>query len=196
MFKYKVLLIGASGRGKTYSFRNMDKEHTAYLNIENKPLPFKGNFKYAVVPANSTDVLNRIVMAGQNPDIQTIIIDSFSAYADMLILEARSTKVGYDIWNHYNEYIGKLNDYIKKVDKEVFVTAHYEIITDELGGSKERRAKVKGKEWEGRFIVPSVKLLNCWKTLKTKIQNKIRKGRWEGLKILVYLMGNQQPSTC
>jgi len=148
MMKYKVLVIGGSGRGKTFSFRNMSREHTGYINIENKPLPFKGSFKYEVVPTSPADTLNWIVKANNNADIDCMVVDSFSAYVDMLMLEARATKTNWDIMNHYNENIGKFNDYIKKATKEVFVVAHYEVLMDEAGG-KERRAKVKGKEWEG-----------------------------------------------
>lgn len=142
---YKILLVGASGRGKTYSFRNMDKERTLFINVENKPLPFKGNFKYHVVPSTPAEVLKALMEGSKNPDIDCIVVDSFSAYVDMLMAEARATKRGFDVFNYYNENIGLFNTYVKKVRKEVFVTAHYEIITDELGGTKERRVKVKGK---------------------------------------------------
>ena len=149
MHKYKILLIGGAGRGKTYSFRNMNKETTAFINVENKPLPFRGQFKWEIVPKSKNDVLAFIQKASNNPEIDSIIVDSFSAYTDMLMMEARATKTGYDIWNHYNEYIAIFNDYVKKSTKEVFVTAHYEVIADEIGGTKERRAKIKGKEFEG-----------------------------------------------
>ncbi len=146
---YKILLVGASGRGKTYSFREMNRDTTLFINVENKPLPFKGNFKNHVVPNTPAEVLNALVEGSKNPNINCIIVDSFSAYVDMLMAEARATKRGFDVFNYYNENIGKFNDYVKKVKKEVFVTGHYEIISDELGSSKERRLKVKGKEWEG-----------------------------------------------
>lgn len=149
MYKYKVLLVGASGRGKTYSFRNMDRNKTGFINVENKPLPFKGTFKHMLGVTKSSDVLTFIASACNHPEIDCIVIDSFSAYIDMLMLEARATKVGWDIMNHYNENIGKFNDAVKKANKEVFVTAHYEIITDEVANLKERRTKTKGKEWEG-----------------------------------------------
>jgi len=149
MHKYKVLLIGASGRGKTYSFRNMNRQTTAFINVENKPIPFKGQFKFEAIPETKNDVLSWIQRANSSPAIDSIIIDSFSAYGEMLMAEARAIKTGWDIMNHYNENIFKFNDYVKRCGKEVFVTAHYEIIEDELGGSKERRVKTKGKEWEG-----------------------------------------------
>jgi len=146
---YKVLLVGASGRGKTYSLRNMNRATTGYLNVEKKPLPFKGDFKFNVSPSTHYEVLETMKLFSQNPEISTIVIDSFSAYIDMVMLEARKVKKGYDVFNFYNEQIGLFNSYVKQIRKETFVTAHYEVIADELGGSKERRAKVKGKEWEG-----------------------------------------------
>lgn len=146
---YKVLLVGGSGRGKTYSFRNMDRARTLFIDVENKPLPFMPPFANTVVPQTTTAVLTALQEGSRNADIDCIVVDSFSAYVDLALAEARATKRGFDIWSHYNELIGKFNTYIKSVKKTVFVTGHYEIIVDELGGNKERRTKVKGKEWEG-----------------------------------------------
>lgn len=42
----------------------------------------------------------------------------------------------------YNEEIGKFNMLVKRINKEVFVTAHYEILNVE--GEPEKRVKVKG----------------------------------------------------
>jgi hypothetical protein len=146
---YKVLLVGGSGRGKTYSFRNMDRARTLFIDVENKPLPFMPPFTNIVVPTTTTEVLTALQSGSRNPDIDVIVVDSFSAYVDMALNESRATKRGFDIWNSYNELIGKFNSYVKNVKKTTFVTAHYEIITDEIGGNKERRVKCKGKEWEG-----------------------------------------------
>lgn len=144
---FKILLVGRSGLGKTYSFRNMNKETTGFVNIENKPLPFKGGFKYHSRPNNVAEAKKILGEYAINPEIKTIVIDSFSAYIDMLLLEARATKKGFDIWNFYADEIGRFLNSIKKVEKEVFMTAHYEWLQGEEG-VKEMRVKVKGKEWE------------------------------------------------
>ena len=145
---YHVLLVGASGKGKTYSARNLNPETTGFINVENKPLPFKNKFKYHARTITIQDVKDKLKEYANNPEIECIFFDSLSAYVDLLLTNARATKKGFDIWNFYNEEIGKLLNYIKTIKKEVFVTAHYEWIQDE-GGAKERRTKVKGKEWEG-----------------------------------------------
>lgn len=148
---YKILLLGGSGKGKTYSFENLAQEgnKTAYINVEQKPLPFKGKFKADAKPSTSERVLDLMQKASVNPEIDCIIVDSFSAYSDLLMKESREAKKGWDIMNHFNENIANFHATLKRIEKEVFVTAHYEIIGDELTGVRERRAKIKGKEHEG-----------------------------------------------
>jgi hypothetical protein len=145
---YKVLLVGQSGKGKTYSFRNCDPLTTGFINVENKPLPFKNNFKFHKRINTFNEVLDTMKEYATNPAIKIICIDSFSAYMDLVLAEARKTKKGFDIWNMYNEEIAKFAQYVKKCDKEVYVTAHYEILGIE--GNQEKRVKVKGKEAEGQ----------------------------------------------
>jgi hypothetical protein len=144
---YKVLLVSQSGKGKTYSARNLDKETTGFINVENKPLPFRGNFKYHTRCTTYQEAWNALIEYAKNPDIKVIFFDSLSAYVDLVLFEARKTKKNFEIWNLYNDEIGKVLNMIKRVPKEVYVTAHYEILTPE--GDPEKRVKVKGKEWEG-----------------------------------------------
>jgi len=145
---YKVLLVSQSGKGKTYSFRNMNPDTTGFVNVENKPLPFKNNFKFHARPLNTSQTKVSLKEYAENPAIDCIVIDSLSAYLDMLLAEARATNKGFDVWNKYNEEVGKFFNYLKSIQKEVFISAHYEWIQDE-GGARERRIKTKGKEWEG-----------------------------------------------
>ena len=144
---YKVLLVGSSGKGKTYSSRNMDPTTTGFINIEDKPLPFKNKFKYHARPKNVSEVKIALQEYANNPDINCIYIDSFSAYVDLLLAECRATKKGFEIWQTYAEGIGKFLNFVKSIQKEVFLTAHYETLG--LEGNQEKRVKVKGKEWEG-----------------------------------------------
>ncbi len=144
---YKVLLVGPSGDGKTYSFRNMNPETTGFINVENKPLPFPNKFKNHKKCNSWQEAYETLAEYAKNPQIDCIVFDSFSAYTEMLLAEARATKKNFDIWNMYNDNIGLLLSRVKKVKKEVFITAHYEILGIE--GAMEKRVKAKGKEWEG-----------------------------------------------
>lgn len=145
---YKTLLVSSPGKGKTYSFRNLDPATTGFINVENKPLPFKNSFKYHKrITKNFSEVYEALSEYAKNPEINVIVLDSFSAFVDLLLVEARRTKKNFEIWNMYNEEIGKLLTYLKIINKEIFVTAHYEILGVE--GNQEKRVKCKGKEWEG-----------------------------------------------
>lgn len=145
---YKILLTGGSGKGKTYSMRNLNPDTTGVINIEDKPLPFKNKFKYHSRPKTINNVKSVLKEYAENNEIDCIFIDSLSEYLNLLLAHARTTKRGYDVWNLYNEEVGKFLSFIKSIEKEVFITAHYEWIQDE-GGAKEKRVKTKGKEWEG-----------------------------------------------
>ncbi len=144
---YKVLLVSQTGKGKTYSFRNMDPKTTGFINVENKPLPYKNNLMYHARPKKFSGVKKALEDYAANPDIDVIVIDSLSAIFEILIKEMRDNYKGFDIWTNYNKLIGELLDQIKNIEKEVFITAHYEILNTE--GESEKRVKVKGKEWEG-----------------------------------------------
>lgn len=144
---YKVLLVSQPGKGKTYSFRNMNPETFGFVNAENKPLPFKNNFKYHERPNDHVEAYNALVKFAKDPKIEAIGFDSFSAWTDMLLAYARTNYKGFDVWNFYNGEIARFLNTLKKVQKEVYITAHYEIIGME--GTQEKRVKTKGKEWEG-----------------------------------------------
>lgn len=144
---YKVLIVSQSGKGKTYSFRNMDENKTGFINAENKPLPFIKNFAFHARPKAFAGVMAALDDYAKNPDIDVIVLDSLSAAFEMLAEEARKNYSGWDIWNHYNKKIGEFLKKVKDIEKEVFITAHYELLNIE--GETERRVKAKGKEWEG-----------------------------------------------
>ena len=145
---YQFALVGMSGRGKTMAFRNMDPETTGYINMENKPMPFLNKFKHYSTPNNWQECYQKIIAYAKDSSIKVVIVDSFSAYIDSVLKTARDTKRGFDIWNYYNEEIGKFLYVIQNIRKHIIVTAHYEWVeTDE--GAIEKRIMVKGKEWKG-----------------------------------------------
>jgi hypothetical protein len=147
MDKYQILIVGTPGKGKTTAAQNMDRATTGYLNVECKPLPFKGAFTHHIKPLTLADAKAGLKSLVDNPAVEAIFFDSFSAYVDLVLWEARKTKKGFDVWNYYSEEIGNILKYIKTCGKDVIVTAHYEVLG--LEGSQEKRVKVKGNEWSG-----------------------------------------------
>jgi len=144
---YPIAVIGSSGRGKTMSFQNMSPETCGFINCENKPLPFINKFKHYCTPNTWTETYQKLIEYGKDPNITEVVLDSFSAYIDSLLKTARETKKNFDIWNMYNEEVGKLLFLIKKYPKDIIVTGHSANVETETGGVFERRMAVKGNEW-------------------------------------------------
>jgi hypothetical protein len=145
MTPYQFMIVGSSGKGKTYSFRNMNVDTCGFINMEGKPLPFINKFKYYYTPNNWQDAYSKLIEFAKDPNITEVVLDSFSAYMDSVLKTARETKKGFDIWNFYNEEIGKLMFIFKKYPKDIFVTSHYEWLQSEEGAI-EKRIKVKGEQ--------------------------------------------------
>lgn len=140
---FKTLILSAPGKGKTFSTRNMNPERTGFLNCEEKPLPFINKFKHYHEPKSALEAYNKLIEFAKNEEIDSIVFDSLSSYMDFVLLEARKTKKGYDIWNYYNEEIQKLLIVLKRIPKPVFIFGHYEILGIE--GAQEKRCKSKGE---------------------------------------------------
>lgn len=145
----KVLVIAPSGYGKTFLSKTADLESTGYINTENKPLPFKGNFKFHGKPKTWAGILKNIEDYGNNPEIKNIIIDSQSMAFDTLHSEMKQNFKGFDVYSNYNTQVKRYLDLVKSIEKDIIVTSHDESVVVE--GYKQKRAKVHGKEYEGRL---------------------------------------------
>jgi len=154
---YQIAIVGQAGKGKTMAFRNMNPDTCGFINMERKPLPFVNKFKHFEQPANWQECYQTLIKYAKNPEITEVVIDSFSAYLDSLLKTARETKKNYDVWNMYNEEIGKLLYVIQNYNKDVLLTAHSANVETDLG-IEERRMAVKGNEWnkagiESKFTI-------------------------------------------
>jgi ABC-type dipeptide/oligopeptide/nickel transport system ATPase subunit len=146
MQAYQFAIVGSSGRGKTMSFRNMNPETCGFINMEGKPLPFINKFKHYAAPMIWQDAYNKLVEFAKIPEITEVVFDSFSGYIDSVLKTMKETKRGFDVWTDYNTEIGKFLFIVKRYPKDLFVTAHADMVnTDE--GIAERRIAVKGNEW-------------------------------------------------
>jgi len=148
MSDYQYAIVGGSGKGKTMSFRNMPANETGFINAEGKAMPFINNFKHYATPKDWQETYQKLIEFAKIPEITVVVLDSFSAYVDSLLKTAREVKRGFDIWNYYNEEIGKLMYILKRYPKDIIVSAHSEWIETEEGAI-EKRISVKGKEWKG-----------------------------------------------
>lgn len=145
----KVLVIGPSGYGKSYLAKTANPDTTGYINVERKPLPYKGQFKFTGRPKTWNGFLKNLEDYGTNPEVESIIIDSQSMAFDMLHKEMKQAYKGFEIYGKYNLELTRYFDLLKDIPKDIIVVSHDETIVET--GYKKRTAKVHGKEFEGRI---------------------------------------------
>jgi len=143
---HPIAVVGMSGKGKTMAFRNMNPETCGYVNSECKPLPFVNKFKHYSTPKTWQETYQQLIEYAKNDSITEVVLDSFSEYVDDVLKTARDKFKNFDIWNFYNEEIGKLLFIVKHYPKDIFIIAHSANVEDE-NGVTERRIAVKGNEW-------------------------------------------------
>lgn len=144
-----VIVLGQSGRGKSTSIRNLNPKTTVIFNTEAKVLPFKGASKFKNVAVDKpSDLIGFFTGAQEREGIEVLVVDSFSAWSDMLMEESRLKNKGYDIFNWYNDQVYKLFQILKRSKKFTILIGHDEVLNTAQGETL-KRLKVEGKKWEG-----------------------------------------------
>lgn len=125
-----VLLIGASGTGKSTSLRNFTKDEVAVINVLGKPLPFKTDIKAPKIDSYKV-ILDQIAKTSK----KTIVIDD-AGYLLTNEFMSKSSVKGYDKYNEMANNFFELINGIKNIDgkKTVYLVMHEE--TDEFGNVK------------------------------------------------------------
>ena len=125
-----VLLIGASGTGKSTSLRNFNKDEVAVINVLGKPLPFKTDIKAPKID-NYQVILDQIAKTSKN----TIVIDDANYLITNEFMNKSSVK-GFDKYNEIGNHFFELINGIKNIkgNKTVYLIMHED--TDENGNIK------------------------------------------------------------
>jgi hypothetical protein len=142
-----VLIAGESGTGKSASLMNLPKhEKVMYLNCESgKRLPFRNKFK----PFTITDpyqILEAFDFAKNNPDIDTIVIDTLTFLMDMFesqyVINSPNTM---QAWGQYQQFFKTLmQDKVASSDKSVIILAHTRSEYDDKDLAMKVNVPVKG----------------------------------------------------
>jgi len=148
-----IMIEGPSGRGKSFSLRNLPEKWTLILNTERKSLPFKGAGKFNEIrPLSVKETFDSMDKAITDKNVKIVVLESLSAFLDTLLAEARILKKGWDVFTYYNEKVYQLFERVRKLndaDKHIIVISHDDITTNDLTGETQVTAKVKGNEWKG-----------------------------------------------
>ena len=125
-----ILMIGASGTGKSTSLRNFKREEVAVVNVLGKPLPFKSD-----INAPKCDDYATILKAIANTKKKTIVIDDANYLITNEFMNKSSVK-GFDKYNEIGNNFFNLINGIKNIEggKTVYLIMHED--TDENGNIK------------------------------------------------------------
>lgn len=156
-----VLIMGASGSGKSTSLRNLPAEETAIINITNKPLPFKNDGKLVATPKDFykedekgeivyEDLYKRIIATIKATKKKIIVIDDSSYLMSFENFEKANNK-GYD---KFTTMAKNYYDLIKAAiscdnEKIVYVITHEEV--DDV--NQLYRPKTIGKMLSNQLVV-------------------------------------------
>lgn len=156
-----VLLMGASGSGKSTSLRNLPAEETAIINITNKPMPFKNKDGKTIVTLKDfskegeneltyEELYKRINATIQKTDKKIIVIDD-SSYMMAFENFEKATNKGYD---KFTTMAKNYYDLIKSAiscsdEKIVYVITHEEI--DDV--NQLYRPKTIGKMLSNQLVI-------------------------------------------
>lgn len=165
---HPILVLGKSGSGKSYSFKNLDPASTFLINVIGKELPFRGAVKnyteikdgkgnkfttddYAKIAAN----LNYI--DAKRPEIKVVVIDD-SQYllVNEFMRKHSSHGKGNEIFALYNDigdHFWKLIWDIRLLRNDLFVVLLHHIETTDTG---EVKAKTIGKMLDEKVDIPGM----------------------------------------
>lgn len=157
-----ILVTGESSTGKTFSFRNMPWEKTAYIDTECKGLPFEVNAEFMKNYFPCEDHITTIATiekVRKLEHIRYVIIDGFSDFnRKAMVAERRAnagSKDGFAAYKANTDWIARFLDACKSRRQITILVAHPEVLTatteDGKGNMLLRRAAVLGKEMEGKI---------------------------------------------
>lgn len=140
-----ILILGASGSGKSTSLRNFDPDEVGIFNVASKPLPFRKKLK---VVNNATYSLITKVLA--NPQLKKYVIDD-SQYLMAFESFDHAKETGYGKFTNMALNFRNLIDYvIKKTPDDVIV---YFLHHTELTDDGKLKAKTLGKMLDNQLTV-------------------------------------------
>ena len=156
-----VLLMGASGSGKSTSLRNLPAEETAIINITNKPMPFRNKDNKIIVTLENfkkegekelsyEELYKRIIATIKNTKKKIIVIDD-SSYMMAFENFEKATSKGYD---KFTNMAKNYYDLIKSAiscgeEKIVYVITHEEV--DDV--NQLYRPKTIGKMLSNQLVI-------------------------------------------
>ncbi len=143
--KVGVLILGASGSGKSASLRNLDPEHVEILNVAGKPLPFRGQ-----LPTKNFVSYDEIHQAFRKDGKQIYVVDD-SQYLMAFEGFSKANEKGYDKYTHMAVHFKEMiTDWIRELPDHTIV---YFLHHTEIGDDQRIKPKTLGKMLDSQLVV-------------------------------------------
>ena len=140
-----VLVLGASGSGKSTSLRNMSPEHVEVLNVAGKPLPFRGQ-----LPSKNFVSYDDIHKAFRQDGYPIYVVDD-SQYLMAFEGFDKANEKGYDKFTHMAVHFKEMiTDWIRELPEHTIV---YFLHHTEIGDDQRIKPKTLGKMLDSQLVV-------------------------------------------
>ena len=141
----RILVMGASGTGKSASLRNFKADEIKLIKIIGKPLPFRGKFTDSL----TSDKVNEITKAIRNTDKKIIVIDDCQ-YTMGNEFFRRALEKGYDKFSEIGQNFFNLLAVADDVPEDVFI---YYLCHTETDANGNEKVKTIGKMLDEKLTV-------------------------------------------
>lgn len=161
-----TFVLGNSGEGKSFSLKHLDPKLVGVINVNNKPLPFRGGHDFKKIATDNAERIKQVLLQSQAP---IIVIDDFQYVMGNEYIGGANQKftgdaafqryniMAYNAWSIINTAIREVPD-----NKRVYILSH----TQEDNG----RSKIKtiGKMLDDKIVLEGMVTM----VLQTTIQDK------------------------
>lgn len=145
MNNHICLALGKPSTGKSSSLRNLPADKTAYINFDNKPLPFSVPFYKDIRVSNIDTVLNGLGKLETDENVEYIIVDTITYMMDMFENQKVVTAVNTQkAWGDYAQFYWSFLHKIKSSKKKIIIFGHTKDVYNESEMVTEQRVPVKG----------------------------------------------------
>lgn len=140
----KIMLIGESGSGKSFSIRNLLMKYpssTMVINVTEKEFPFRIKGAKVVATDDVDKIMGYLKVACEEKGIKRVVVDD-AGYILTDMFMARAMEKGYEKFSIIGKKFFDLINYIKTLPEDVTV---YIIMHTEACDDGKTRAKTIGK---------------------------------------------------
>ena len=126
-----ILIFGKSGSGKSRSLKNFAEDEIFYVNVENKPLPFRKKFKFEIASHNVNTIIDGVKKMG-SVNVKTAVIDDAGYLQTEYFMRHHRAKQGNASFEMYDEMADQIYNLITTVkelpsDVIVYITFHEDV---------------------------------------------------------------------